>query len=82
MDMANKAMIAGDYAEAERIYRLEIESLEKQLGADHFELALVMHSLALVLEIQQRYAEAESLRERTSEILLLHQRTQQENQTG
>ena len=72
MDKANYAMIKGDFAEAERLYRLQIEELEAKLGPNHFDIAVVLHSLALVLEIQNKLEESQQIRERTS-VILMHQ---------
>ena len=58
----------GRYAEAEPLYRRSLEIREKQLGADHPDVAHSLNNLAGLYQAMGRYAEAEPLYKRSLEI--------------
>jgi tetratricopeptide (TPR) repeat protein len=51
--------LQGRYAEAELRYLQALEIYQRQLGADHLEVATNLNNLALLYRLQGRYAEAE-----------------------
>jgi hypothetical protein len=66
---AEAAYRCHNYAEAERLYRFELASLETLQGSSYVDVALTLHKLTLVLEAQAKYDEAAKLRGRMSRTL-------------
>ncbi|NJN73426.1 MAG: tetratricopeptide repeat protein [Limnothrix sp. RL_2_0] len=58
----------GHYSEAEPLYRRSLSIREKQLGADHPDVASSLNNLAALYDSQGKYAEAEPLYRRAVEI--------------
>ena len=53
--------ISGKYIDAERMYRQTLELREKALGAEHPDTLTSMNNLAIVLDMQGKYEEAERM---------------------
>jgi hypothetical protein len=66
---AEAAKSAKDYSEAEILYRQLAVTLGYSLGAEHFEVAVVLHELATLLEETGREEDALPFRERASAIM-------------
>ncbi len=67
-NLANLYREMGRYAEAEPLFRRSLEINEKQLGADHPNVAQSLNNLAALYREMGRYAEAEPLYRRSLEI--------------
>jgi tetratricopeptide (TPR) repeat protein len=57
--------MAGEYVQAEPLYRQSLAIREKAVGPEHPDVALSLYSLALLCHDQRRYAEAEPLYRRS-----------------
>ncbi len=67
-DLASLYNENGNYSEAEPLYLRSLEIVERKLGADHPNVAIILNNLAGLYESQGRYSEAEPLYLRSLEI--------------
>jgi hypothetical protein len=69
LEKAEAAKMSKNYLEAEILYRQLAAHLGYSLGPNHFEVAIVLHQLATVLEEMGRHDDAMPFRHQASSIM-------------
>ena len=69
VEKAEAALLSKNFLEAEILYRQLAAHLGFSLGPNHFEVAVVLHQLAMVLEELGRHDDAAPVRQEASQIM-------------